>query len=193
MDVGHLSKHKLRLLTCIIKFTLVCNLLVALNLSLTFWLMSVGCWHVSQALHPPYSSYVTGCSHMSECLCAPGAPILEEALKFVMAYYSAASPSPPLPLPQCQKSTEFAPFNFRVWPLWHIHSHHPPETEDSWSSRYVSRGTVGLWALCCGCVASWSALEKVELIRLCCVFPVRQSHSLCVRVMIREREGCPVG
>lgn len=74
-----------------------------------------------------------------------------------------------------------------------FHSHHPPETEDSWSSRYVSRGTVGLWALCCGCVASWSALEKVELIRLCCVFPVRQSHSLCVRVMIREREGCPVG
>lgn len=74
-----------------------------------------------------------------------------------------------------------------------FHSHHPPETEDSWGSRYVSRGTVVLWALCCGCVASWSALEKVELIRLCCVFPVRQSHSLCVRVVIREREGCPVG
>lgn len=173
MDVGHLSKHKLRLLTCIIKFTLVCNLLVALNLSLTFWLMSVGCWHVSQALHPPYSSYVTGCSHMSECLCAPGAPILEEALKFVMAYYSAASPSPHSHYHSVRRAQNLPPLTSGSDLCDTFHSHHPPETEDSWSSRYVSRGTVGLWALCCGCVASWSALEKVELIRLCCVVPVR--------------------
>lgn len=163
MDVGHLSKHKLRLLTCIIKFTLVCNLLVALNLSLTFWLMAVGCWHVSQALQPPYSSYVTGCSHVSECLCAPGAPILEEALKFVMAYHSAASPSPPLPLPQCQKSTEFAPFNFRVWPLWHI-SQPPP----SWNRRQLglqifwqgdSRSLGSVLRMCCFLISirkSWT-------------------------------------